>query len=57
MTLDEVCDLTRRSSSTIYADMDKGIFPEPVKLGSSSRWLKTEVLAYIAEQAAKRGSG
>lgn len=55
MTLDEVCDLTRRSSSTIYADMDKGIFPEPLKLGSSSRWLKTEVLAYIAEQVAKRG--
>ena len=57
MTLDEVCDLTRRSSSTIYADMHEGIFPEPLKLGSSSRWLKTEVLAYIAEQAAKRGSG
>lgn len=57
MTLDEVRDLTRRSSSTIYADMEKGIFPEPLKLGSSSRWLKTEVLAYIAEQAAKRGSG
>lgn len=55
MTLDEVCNLTRRSSSTIYTNMEKGIFPEPIKLGSSSRWLKTEVLAYIAEQAAKRG--
>tara|TARA_B100000029_G_scaffold482619_1_gene532927 strand:- start:807 stop:1583 length:777 start_codon:yes stop_codon:yes gene_type:complete len=56
MTLDEVCDLTRRSSSTIYANMEKGIFPEPIKLGSSSRWVKSEVLAYIAELAAKRGS-
>ncbi len=55
MTLDEVCDLTRRSSTTIYTDMGKGIFPEPIKLGSSSRWLQSEVLAYIAEQAAKRG--
>ena len=55
MTLDEVCDLTRRSSSTIYAYMEKGFFPEPIKLGSSSRWLKSEILAYIAEQAAKRG--
>ena len=55
MTLDEVCDLTRRSSSTIYTSMEKGIFPEPIKLGSSSRWLKSEVLAYIAEQVAKRG--
>lgn len=55
MTLNEVCDLTRRSPSTIYADMGKGIFPEPVKLGASSRWVKTEVLAWIAEQAAKRG--
>lgn len=54
MTLKEVCDLTRRKSSTIYSDMNKGIFPEAVKLGSSSRWLKAEVLAYIAEQAGKR---
>lgn len=54
MTLDEVSDLTRRSSSTIYTDMEKGVFPEPIKLGSSSRWLQSEVFAYIAEQAAKR---
>lgn len=55
MTLGDVRDLTRRSSSTIYTDMEKGVFPEPVKLGSSSRWLQSEVLAYISEQATKRG--
>lgn len=55
MTLAEVCDLTRWSSSTIYTYMEKGLFPEPIKLGSSSKWLKSEVLAYISEQAAKRG--
>ena len=40
-----------------YDDEDekKGVFPERLKLGSSSRWRKDEVLAWIEEQSAKRG--
>ncbi len=55
LTIGEVSKLVRRSQSTIYEDEKKGTFPQRLKLGSSSRWKKTEVLAWIEEQAAKRG--
>lgn len=55
LTVSEVGELIGRSSSTIYADVKKGAFPEGIKLGSSTRWKKPEVLAWIEEQAAKRG--
>ncbi|MCD1623499.1 helix-turn-helix transcriptional regulator [Citromicrobium bathyomarinum] len=55
LTVEEVSTLISRSVSSIYDYENKGQFPERVKIGASSRWLKTEVLAWIAEQAAKRG--
>ena len=55
LTVSEVSELIGRSTSTIYADVKKGAFPEGIKLGSSTRWKKTEVLAWIEEQAGKRG--
>ncbi len=33
--------------STIHAWVQKGLFPEPIKLGRSSRWLTSEVDAWI----------
>jgi prophage regulatory protein len=33
--------------STIYAEIKAGNFPKPVKLGRSSRWLESEIDAYI----------
>ena len=55
LAVSEVSELIGRSNSTIYADVKKGAFPEGIKLGSSTRWKRTEVLAWIEEQAAKRG--
>ena len=55
LTVQEVSTLVGRSRSSIYEDEKKGQFPERVKIGASSRWVRTEILAWIAEQAAKRG--
>ncbi len=55
LSVEQVSDLIGRSNSTIYADVKKGAFPEGIKLGSSTRWKKSEVLAWVEEQAAKRG--
>ena len=40
--------------STIYAEIKAGRFPRPVKLGRSSRWLESEIDAYIAERVSER---
>lgn len=56
LTIDEVCSLIRKSRSSIYTMSADGQFPDPLKLGSSSRWIKQEVLTWIEEQAARRGT-
>ena len=56
LTIKEVTELTTRSRSTIYQAEKDGTFPQRLKLGSSSRWKKDEVMAWIEEQAAKRAS-
>ena len=57
LSIGEVSKLIDRSTSTIYSDINKGAFPEGIKLGSSTKWKKSEILAWIEEQAAKRGQG
>lgn len=42
--------------SRVYALIATGDFPAPIKVGRSSRWLKSEVDAWIATQAAARQS-
>jgi prophage regulatory protein len=42
--------------SRIYALIGEGNFPPPVKIGASSRWLVSEIDAYIAQLAATRNS-
>ena len=55
ISVEEVSELIGRSKSSIYSDEKKGVFPARLKLGSSSRWRRDEVLAWIEEQAAIRG--
>lgn len=43
-----------RSRSRIYGDIKAGIFPAPVKDGASSRWLSTEIDAWLAARIAER---
>ncbi len=40
--------------SRIYALIDEGEFPPPIKIGRSSRWLKSEIDSWINKQAAAR---
>ncbi len=42
--------------SRIYALIDEGDLPPPIKIGRSSRWLKSEIDSWIAKQAAARQS-
>jgi len=42
--------------SRIYALIDEDKFPRPIKIGRSSRWLKSEIDSWIAEQVAARQS-
>ena len=54
LTIKDVSELTTRSKFTIYQAEKDGTFPERLKLGSSSRWKKDEVMAWIEDQAARR---
>ncbi len=47
--------LDDRSRASIYRDVSEGRLPAPIKLGGSSRWLKSEVDAKLAEAADRRG--
>ena len=47
--------LDGRSRASIYRDISEGRLPAPIKLGGSSRWLKSEVDAKLAEAAGRRG--
>jgi prophage regulatory protein len=45
-------DLTGFKKSSIYKRIDEGSFPPPVKIGASSRWVESEVGAWINAQIA-----
>jgi len=47
--------LDGRSRASIYRDISEGRLPAPIKLGGSSRWLKSEIDAKLAEAADRRG--
>lgn len=54
LKLTEVIDLTNRSRSTIYNLEKNGEFPKRVKLGSSSRWRKDEVINWLEDKFLER---
>ncbi len=43
--------------SRIYQLIGAGEFPQPLKIGKSSRWVKAEIDAWIANQSAQRIGG
>jgi predicted DNA-binding transcriptional regulator AlpA len=49
-----VCGRTGLRPSTIYGMVREGKFPPPVKLGRSSRWVSSEIDAFIAARIAER---
>ncbi len=44
------------SKSTTYLYVRDNRFPAPVKIGSSSRWLESEVNAWLAERVRERNA-
>ncbi|OBX17804.1 hypothetical protein A9995_14800 [Erythrobacter sp. QSSC1-22B] len=56
LNVKEVAKLISLSRSSVYAKVAAGKFPTQLKLDESARWSKSEVMAWINEQAAKRGS-
>ena len=57
ITRDEVMDRLRCGRSKIYVLMDNDDFPRPIKIGRDNRWIASEVEAWLARQAARRGTG
>lgn len=48
LRLGEVISCTGRSRSSIYADIERGEFPRPIKLGLRAvGWLEGEIQAWI----------
>lgn len=41
---------TNCSDKWFYKLISEGLFPKPIKLGRSSRWLKSEVEAWIQQR-------
>lgn len=50
--LPEVCNAVGLSRSVIYARIQAGTFPSPIKLGKTSTWVEAEVQQWIAAQIA-----
>ncbi|WP_083279889.1 AlpA family phage regulatory protein [Stenotrophomonas sp. LM091] len=45
------------SKSTLYSRISVGSFPKPVTLGSSVRWVESEVEAWISGRVSERDHG
>lgn len=53
-SLPTLCQRIGLSRSNIYQQIQAGKFPEPLKLGRSSRWLASEIHAWVHTQACAR---
>ena len=54
LKLPQVESLVGLKKSKIYALIQSGEFPAPVKVGRASSWLEGEVQSWIAEHASRR---
>ncbi|NIL22277.1 AlpA family transcriptional regulator [Yersinia mollaretii] len=45
-----ITQLTGLTDKWFYKLISDGMFPKPIKLGRSSRWLKSEVEAWLQER-------
>jgi prophage regulatory protein len=56
LPLEDIMTQCSMCRTTVYARIKAGTFPAPVKVGASSRWLSTEIDAWIAALVAARPS-
>jgi len=54
VTLDGVVRFTGLSIPTIYRHIRNGKFPKPIKLGRTSRWVESELMAWLEAKKAER---
>ncbi|HBC7422222.1 TPA: AlpA family phage regulatory protein [Serratia marcescens] len=45
-----ITEFTGLSDKWFYKLIQEGLFPKPIKLGRSSRWLKSEVELWVRER-------
>lgn len=58
LRLNEVIAKTGRSRASIYADIERGLFPAPIKLGPRAiGFVADEIDGWIGERIAKRDQG
>jgi len=58
LRLNEVIAKTGRSRASIYADIERGSFPAPIKLGPRAiGFVADEIDGWISERIAKRDQG
>jgi prophage regulatory protein len=51
----EVRELTRRSTSRIYADMAAGQFPRRIRISTRAvAWRESDLLAWLSQRVAER---
>lgn len=55
LTITEVGEMIGRARASIYRDLNAGVIPQPVRVGSSVRWPLSEINAYIEDLKAQRG--
>lgn len=56
LTAREVGSLLRISQASLYRRMADGTIPKPVKLGSLSRWPRSEILAAVKAAGERRAA-
>lgn len=56
LAFDALSGYVSMGRSRIYALIDECKFPPPIKIGRSSRWIKSEIDTWVTEQAAARQS-
>jgi prophage regulatory protein len=57
LPIEDVMARCAKGRTAIYAGIKAGTFPLPAKDGRSSRWLSTEIDAWIAAVMASRSAG
>ena len=56
LTAREVGSLLRISQASLYRRMADGTIPKPLKLGSLSRWPRSEILAAVKAAGERRAA-
>lgn len=52
----EVAQILSVAVSTVWEYANSGTIPKPMKIGGSTRWVRSEIEAVLAERMSYRGS-